>query len=119
MMSRSLQATMGLALLIAGLSGPFSYADDWRHPGEMAAAIGLTLSGLFLLLPTIRPQSRWAFSSRWTASLVLLGLAAGAAFNLAALGMAVGLVAGITVAFSASSPYTVDQGAISKALRRS
>lgn len=118
-MSRLLQAIVGLALLTAGLSGPFTYADDWRHPGELAAAIGVALSGVLLLLPMIRPESRWAVSSRWMASLVLLGLAVGTAIDMTALGMAAGLIAGIAVALSASSPHTVDQGAIPKVARRS
>jgi len=97
MMSRYLQITMGLALLVAGLSGPFSYADDWRHPGEMAAAIGLALSGWFLLLPLMLPAPRWLASSRCMASLVLLGLAVGTAVDMAALGVAVGTAAGVAV----------------------
>ena len=98
MVSHYLQAAIGLAFLIAGLSGPFSYADDWRHPGEIAAAIGFVLSGLSLTLPIIFSQPRWTISSRWAASLVLLGLVVGTVADMAVLGVTVGFVVGFAVA---------------------
>ena len=97
MNSRNLQAAIGLVLLAAGLSGPISYADDWRHSGEIAAAIGFALSGALLSLACLLNRSRWIVSSRWVASAVLLGLALGSATDMAALGVTIGSVVGFAM----------------------
>jgi len=97
MNSRDLQAATGLVLLAAGLCGPFSYADDWRHSGEVAAAIGFALSGASLLLACLFSKSRWVVSSRWVALAVLLGLSLGTATDMAALGVTIGSVVGFAM----------------------
>jgi hypothetical protein len=91
-------ATVGLLLLVLGLLGPLTFADDVRHVGELAVAVGFALSGFFLLVPKLFSRLRSGSSFQWASPFILLGLAAGAIVDESPLGVLVGVCAGLAAA---------------------
>jgi uncharacterized membrane protein len=90
MARKTLLALTGICLSVAGALGFFTYADDLRHSGEIAAASGLLLSGTSLLASAL--QSTLQF--QWFAVAVLAGLLAGSALDVAAFGLIGGIATG-------------------------
>lgn len=98
-MRQSVQTSIGLVLLVLGLLGPFTFADDLRHSGEIAVAAGFALSGLFLLAPGLFDRMRGFGSSPVASPFVLVGLAAGALMDEAMLGVFLGTCTGLAAAW--------------------
>jgi hypothetical protein len=80
----------GLGVGVAGVLGFFTYADDLRHGGELAAAAGLTLAGLGLFVAALRP----AWPLAWLSGAIVAGLVVGAAMDAAVAGLLGGIVVG-------------------------
>ncbi len=74
---QNVRSILGLFLVALGLLGPLTFADDLRHLGEIAVAIGFALAGAFLLAPHL--LKRWSCGSSFplASPFILLGLAAG------------------------------------------
>jgi hypothetical protein len=92
----------GACVGAAGLLGFFTYADDLRHGGELAAAAGLTLAGVGLVVAALRP----AWPLAWFSGAILAGLAIGAAMDAAIAGLLGGIVVGalLTISRAPSTP---------------
>jgi hypothetical protein len=88
-------AILGLALLALGLLGPFTFADDLRHFGEIAVAVGFALSGFFLLVPKLLKPSRCGSSFPLATPFVFFGLATGAFMDKTTPGVLLGLCVGL------------------------
>jgi hypothetical protein len=84
----------GLLLLVVGLIGPMTYADDWRHAGEIAVSVGFVLSGLFLVAPKFLNGWRCGGSLPLASPLNVLGMVAGTAMNKVLTGVILGVGAG-------------------------
>jgi hypothetical protein len=95
--SPTLLAAIGTALLFAGLIGPFSYAEDVRHPDGVAVSLALTLAGLFLLSPGMSPR-RIAHFLPVAAATVLAGMAAGLLLDATMPGVLAGIGVGLGIA---------------------
>ena len=95
----------GLLLLFAGLIGPITYADDWRHAGEIAVAVGFVLSGLFLLAPRSLIGWRCGGSLPLASPLIVLGMLAGTAMDKVLAGVVLGVGAGSAAAWWHCSRY--------------
>ena len=80
----------GACVGAAGVLGFFTYADDLRHGGELAAAAGLTLAGLGLAVAALR----LAWPLAWSSGAILAGLIVGAAMDAAIAGLLGGIVVG-------------------------
>jgi hypothetical protein len=93
-MHLKVSAVLGSLFLAVGLLGPFTYADDLRHQGELAVVIGLLVSGLCLLAPLL--QLRWrCINSLPVASVsILLGLVLGTVNDTSLLGVLLGVCLG-------------------------
>lgn len=90
---------IGLLLLTAGLLGPFTYADDFRHFGEISVAIALALSGI-CLLATVLGQRWQSFNALPVAApFILVGLLIGVLCNASLLGLSIGAVLGLVTAW--------------------
>ena len=102
-MARRALALAAIALFTIGALGFFTYADDWRHQGEVAAAFGFILAGASLFASTFHSMRQL----RWLAVAVLAGLLVGVALDATAAGLVVGFAVGALVAWwrhVASSP---------------
>lgn len=93
-MRQYLMRLFGVLLLLVGLVGPVTYADDWRHVGEIAAALGFALSGFLLLAPVLLKGRRCGASLPLASPLIILGVAAGVAMDKALPGVVLGIGAG-------------------------
>jgi hypothetical protein len=94
---RRIFAIFGLILLVLGLLGPLTFADDWRHLGEIGAAIGLALSGLFLLVPVMPVRWRCSNSFPLATPVILLGLVLGTLADKIMIGTLLGACLGLLV----------------------
>ena len=88
---------LGLFLLVVGLLGPFTFADDLRHFGEVAVAIGFSLAGFFLLAPRLFGRWRCGASFPLASPFVILGLVAGTFLAETVAGMLLGACVGAAV----------------------
>lgn len=87
----------GFLFLATGLLGPFTYADDLRHHGELAVVIGLVVSGLCLLAPLLHLPWRCADSLPLASVSTLLGVVVGAVHDTSLLGVLLGACLGFLV----------------------
>lgn len=85
---------LGMALLTLGLLGPFTFADDLRHFGEIAVVIALTVSGLCLLTPKLTTRMRCSGSFPVASPFVLAGLIVGVFSDRAVTGVLLGACLG-------------------------
>ena len=104
-MRRYVLTFFGSLLLLVGLVGPITYADDWRHAGEIAVAVGFVLSGLFLLAPILVKGWRCDGSLPLASPLIVLGMVAGTATDKALIGVVLGVCAGSAAAWWHCSRY--------------
>ena len=102
---QNILAFFGSLLLVLGLLGPLTFADDWQHFGEIAAAVGLALSGSFLLVPKLLDRLRCGSSFPWASPFVLLGLATGAFMDKTPLGVLLGVCTGLAAVWWHCSRY--------------
>ena len=93
-MHREILTVSGLLLLILGLLGPLTFADDFRHVGEIAVVVGLVLSGLCLLAPASPFRWRCIASFPAASPFVLLGLVVGTPMDNTMIGMLLGACLG-------------------------
>jgi hypothetical protein len=93
-MRRKILAIFGLLLLTLGFLGPLTFADDFRHLGEIAVVIGLILSGLSLLAPVLPLHWRCSTSFPVASPFVLLGLAVGTYLDKTMIGLLLGACLG-------------------------
>lgn len=100
-----IRATFGLFLFALGLLGPFTFADDWRHIGEIAVAVGFALSGSCLLAPQLLNRLRCSSSFPVASPFVLVGLATGAFIDKTTPGLLLGLCAGLAAVWWHCSRY--------------
>ncbi len=96
-MRRNILTFFGSSLLALGLLGPFTFADDLRHFGEVAVTISLALIGCLLLAPQLLQRWRCSSSVPLASPFVLLGLAVGTFMDKAMLGMLLGACSGAAV----------------------
>lgn len=89
-MTRKLLFLAGFCLSVAGALGFFTFADDLRHTGELAVAVGLLLAGI----GAVAASFEGAPPLQWLSVAVLLGLLAGAAVDATAFGLAFGIAVG-------------------------
>jgi hypothetical protein len=85
--------------------GPLTFADDLRHIGEIAVAVGFALSGCFLLAPKLLKRSRCGASLPLASPFVLLGLATGTFIDKTTAGVLLGLCAGLATVWWYCSRY--------------
>jgi hypothetical protein len=104
-MRQHILVSFGFVLLALGLLGPFTFADDLRHFGEISVAVGFALSGFFLLVPRLFCQPRCGNSFQLASPFVLLGLATGASMDKSALGLLVGVCVGLAAIWWHCSRY--------------
>lgn len=88
----------GSFLLVLGLLGPITFADDFRHSGEIAVSVGFALSGLLLIAPHWLKRWHYASSLPIASPFILLGLSAGTFVDYAVLGVFAGACAGLALA---------------------
>jgi len=88
-------AFFGSLLLALGMLGPLTFADDLRHLGEIAVAVGFALAGFFLLAPKLLNRSRCGTSFPLASPFVLLGLATGTFVDKTTAGVLLGLCTGL------------------------
>ena len=98
-------ASFGLLLFALGMLGPITFADDWRHIGEIAVAVGFALAGAFLLAPKLLNHSRCGTSFPLASPFVLLGLATGTFMDKTTAGVLLGLGAGLATVWWHCSRY--------------
>jgi hypothetical protein len=98
-------AFFGLFLFALGMLGPLTFADDWRHIGEIAVAVGFALAGAFLLAPKLLNHSRCGTSFPLASPFVLLGLATGTFMDKTTAGVLLGLGAGLATVWWHCSRY--------------
>ena len=90
-MTRKALALLGICICAAGALGFFTYADDFRHTGELVAASGLVLAGIGLLTSAF--QSTLPF--HWLPIAALIGLLVGFALDAAVFGFTGGIAIGL------------------------
>jgi hypothetical protein len=88
----------GSLLLVLGLLGPITFADDLRHSGEIAVSVGFALSGFLLLAPHLLKHWRCRRSLPLVSPFILLGLSIGTFLDQALLGVFAGACAGLALA---------------------
>jgi hypothetical protein len=93
-MRRRVSVVLGFLFLAVGLLGPFTYADDLRHHGELAVVIGLLVSGLCLLAPLLYLRWRCINSLPVASVFILLGLVVGTVNDTSLLGVLLGVCLG-------------------------
>ena len=98
-------AFFGLLLLALGMLGPLTFADDLRHIGEIAVAVGFALSGSFVLFPYLFNRLRCGSSFPLASPFILLGLAAGALMDKTTSGVLLGVCAGLATVWWHCSRY--------------
>jgi flagellar biosynthesis protein FliR len=79
--------------------GPFTYADDLRHIGELSAMIGFFISGVCILIANFYPQSNTALKLHWIAGTILLGLLVGTILDLTFYCMLLSIPIGLLVGY--------------------
>jgi hypothetical protein len=102
---KRVQTFFGWLLLVLGLLGPLTFADDLRHLGEIAVAIGFALSGFLLLAPQSLKHWRCGRSVPLASPFVLLGVAAGVFMDKTVPGVFLGACAGSTAVWWHCSRY--------------
>jgi RsiW-degrading membrane proteinase PrsW (M82 family) len=93
-MRLNVSRVVGFILLGAGLLGPFTYADDLRHQGELAVVAGLLISGFLLLAPLLHLRWRCISSLPVATVCILIGLVVGAIYDSSMLGVLLGTCLG-------------------------
>lgn len=93
-MHRKILTLSGVLLLMLGFLGPLTFADDFRHVGEIAVVAGLVISGTCLLAPALPFHWRCSASLPLASPFVLLGLAAGTPMDSTVIGMLLGACLG-------------------------
>ena len=105
------QLFFGISLAIIGALGFFTFADDFRHFGEISVAGGLLLSGICLIFISYKPSFKSILALQWFSIAILFGLVFGAAFNATAIGFAIGLIVGVLLARVFRTKVTSTSGA--------
>ncbi len=87
--------------LTLSLLGPFTYADDLRHLGEISVVIGFFIAGMFLLSPLFFETWQYRNAMPWVTPFVFLGLLIGTILEQALLGLIITTGTGIFILFTA------------------
>lgn len=85
---------IGIILILLGILGFFTFADDLQHLGEIIAAAGLTISGLLLLLAEMPLSINKDINLKWVAIGILGGMVLGIFIDRMMFGTTLGFGAG-------------------------
>jgi hypothetical protein len=85
----------GAILVIMGLLGFLTVADDLRHVGEIVGASGIVLAGCLLLAASLKPIAIPSRIARSGAIGIFGGMVIGAGLDNMVVGVGIGLSAGI------------------------
>ena len=89
----------GSVLVLAGIFGFLTVADDLRHLGEFVGVASILFSGITLLAGSFHHQLFRFLPSRWIALGILSGIILGAGLGNMFLGVAIGFTAGTAFGF--------------------
>ena len=98
----SVDRIAGVLLVLVGIVGFVTVADDLRHVGEFIGVASLLLSGVILLVGGFTCRPLKFFWPRWMALGTLSGMVVGAGLDNMVLGVAIGFTAGTLVGFARS-----------------
>lgn len=98
MSSRRLIVLGGILIAVAGV-GFLTVADELRHIGEFFAVLGILVAGICLLLAGLYPRLSSKMALQWAPLGIALGAVAGAAVDRAVLGVSLGCLSGLFLAY--------------------
>ena len=90
----------GFFLVLVGIIGFLTVADDLRHVGEFIGVVSILFSGLMLLSGSFEHRLTRFLPVRWIALGVLSGIILGAGLDKMFIGVAIGLITGTLVGFA-------------------
>jgi len=86
-------------MVVIALLGYLTVADELRHIGEFLAVTGVLVSGMALVAASSSNALSRRFALEWLAIGVLIGAFFGGAIDNMYVGLAVGMVGGLSTAF--------------------
>lgn len=90
----------GIILIVVGISGYFTVADDLRHTGEFIGITGVLLAGIILMFAGSKFKIAKYLALQWLAIGVLAGIPLGGIILDKMLpGELIGIIAGFVLAF--------------------
>lgn len=91
---------IGAILVLIGIIGFMTVADELRHYGEFLGVTGIFVSGLIFLLIDLKLHIFRNFALQWIAIFLLAGIPFGAfVMNNLSLGLCIGLLLGVVLAY--------------------
>jgi hypothetical protein len=104
-----LNRILGITLVLIGIIGFFTVADDLRHVGEFIGVASITFSGVVLLVGDFEHRLVKVLPVRWMALGTLLGIVLGAGLDNMFLGVPIGFTVGSIVGFALSRKHRFAQ----------
>jgi hypothetical protein len=96
----NLNRIIGSLLVVTGIVGFFTIADDLRHVGEFIGIASILLSGILLVADSFQHRLARVLPLRWIGFGLLLGIILGAALDNMYWGETLGIIVGTFVGFA-------------------
>lgn len=105
-----LNRILGVTLVLIGILGFFTVADDLRHVGEFVGVLSITLSGIILVGGSFEHRLTRFLPVRWMAIGTLSGIVLGAGLDNMFLGVPLGFTVGAVIGFALLRKHRSDRG---------